>query len=159
MIRDISESGPRLRITAVLLLRLVLGAVFVYAAYTKLRDPWALFAMSIDSYKLLPEWGVIAAAHTLPWFELLLGLVLISGLALRYAAAAAALVLTAFFTAMLIGYARGLEIDCGCFGPGEALGPRTLLRDGTLVVLAIVLAVLSMRPARKAKPREITMSV
>jgi uncharacterized membrane protein YphA (DoxX/SURF4 family) len=134
---------------AVLLLRLILGAVFVYAAYTKLRDPWLLFAMSIDSYKLLPEWAVLALARTLPWFELLLGAVLISGLALRYASAAAATILTVFFTAMLIGYARGLAIDCGCFGPGEALGPKTLLRDGTLVSLAILLAILSMRRAPK----------
>ena len=137
---------------AVLLLRLLLGAVFVYAAYTKLRDPWAVFAMSIDSYKLLPEWGVIAVARTLPWFELLLGVVLIianRGLALRYASVAGAALLGGFFILMAISYARGLEIDCGCFGPGEALGPKTLVRDGTLVTLAIVLAILSMRRSPK----------
>ena len=37
-----------------LVLRLLLGAVFVYAAYTKLRQSWLLFALSIDSYQLLP---------------------------------------------------------------------------------------------------------
>jgi len=130
----------------VVLLRLLLGVVFVYAACAKLRDPWTLFAMSIDSYRLLPEWGVVTLARTLPWFELLLGLALISGLALRYASAAGAALLGAFFIIMIISYARGLAIDCGCFGPGEALGPKTLLRDGTLVILAITLAVMSMRP-------------
>jgi uncharacterized membrane protein YphA (DoxX/SURF4 family) len=134
---------------AVLLLRLLLGAVFVYAAYTKLRDPWAVFAMSIDSYKLLPEWGVIAVARTLPWFEMLLGVVLIIGIALRYASIAGAALLGFFFFLMAISYARGLQIDCGCFGPGEALGPKTLVRDGTLVMLAIALAVLAMRPSSK----------
>ena len=131
---------------AVLLLRLLLGLVFVYAAYTKLRDPWTLFAMSIDSYRLLPEWGVLTLARTLPWFELVLGLLLISGLALRYASVAGAALLGVFFIIMIISYARGLAIDCGCFGPGEALGPKTLLRDGTLVLLAIALAVMSIRP-------------
>ncbi len=130
---------------AVVLLRLLLGAVFVYAAYMKLRDPWTLFAMSIDGYKLLPEWGVVTLARTLPWFELVLGLVLISGLALRYASVAGAALLGVFFVIMTISYARGMAIECGCFGPGEALGPKTLLRDGTLVILAIALAVLSMR--------------
>ena len=130
---------------AVVLLRLLLGAVFVYAAYMKLRDPWTLFAMSIDGYKLLPEWGVVALARTLPWFELILGLALISGLALRYASVAGAALLGVFFVIMAISYARGMAIECGCFGPGEALGPKTLLRDGTLVLLAIALAVLSMR--------------
>jgi uncharacterized membrane protein YphA (DoxX/SURF4 family) len=134
---------------AVLLLRVVLGLVFIYAAYTKLRDPWAIFAMSIDSYKLLPEWGVIAVARTLPWFELLLGAALIIGVGLRYSSVAGAALLGFFFIAMAISYARGLQIDCGCFGPGEALGPKTLLRDGTLVALAIVLAVLAIRRSPK----------
>jgi uncharacterized membrane protein YphA (DoxX/SURF4 family) len=130
---------------AVVLLRLLLGAVFVYAAYMKLRDPWTLFAMSIDGYKLLPEWGVTTLARTLPGFELVLGLALISGLALRYASVAGAALLGVFFIIMTISYARGMAIECGCFGPGEALGPKTLLRDGTLVLLAIALALLSMR--------------
>ncbi len=75
---------------AILLLRLLIGAVFVYAAYTKLRDPWTLFAMSVDSYKVLPEWAVLVVARSLPWFELVLGLALIGGLALRHASAVAA---------------------------------------------------------------------
>jgi uncharacterized membrane protein YphA (DoxX/SURF4 family) len=149
---------------AIILLRLTIGVVFLYAAYTKLRDPWTLFAMSIDSYKLLPEWAVLAVARSLPWFELALGVVLISGLALRHASVAAAGLLGVFFTLMIVSYARGLTIDCGCFGPGEALGPKTLLRDGTLLSLAIVLAVLAMLPAREITPRnvapeKITMSV
>ena len=141
---------------AMLLLRVTIGAVFLYAAYTKLRDPWALFAMSVDSYKILPEWAVLAVARTLPWFELALGVVLISGLTLRYASVAAAALLTVFFTLMIVSYARGLTVDCGCFGPGEALGPKTLLRDGTLLSLAIVLAVLAMLPAREITPRNVT---
>lgn len=149
---------------SILLLRLAIGVVFLYAAYTKLRDPWALFAMSVDSYKILPEWAVLVVARWLPWFELALGVVLISGLALRYASVAAAGLLGVFFTLMIVSYARGLTIDCGCFGPGEALGPKTLLRDGTLLSLAIVLAVLAMRAAREitppnVAPQKITMSV
>jgi uncharacterized membrane protein YphA (DoxX/SURF4 family) len=127
------------------LLRLLIGAVFVYAAYTKLRDPWQVFAMSVDSYKMLGESAVIAVARTLPWFELALGVLLIAGLALRYVSATAAALLMVFFALMIVSYARGLAIDCGCFGPGEALGPKTLLRDGTLAALAIALAVLAMR--------------
>jgi|HubBroStandDraft_1064217.scaffolds.fasta_scaffold11525_2 uncharacterized membrane protein YphA (DoxX/SURF4 family) len=148
---------------AILLLRLTIGAVFLYAAYTKLRDPWALFAMSVDSYKILPEWAVLAVARSLPWFELALGVVLVSGFVLRHASVVAAGLLAVFFTLMVVSYARGLTIDCGCFGPGEALGPKTLLRDGTLLSLAIVLAVLAMLPAREitppnVAPEKITMS-
>ena len=73
-----------------LVLRLLLAGVFLFAAYTKLRQPWLLFAMSIDSYGILPEWAVLASARILPWAELVLGLLLLSGVWLRYAAVAAA---------------------------------------------------------------------
>jgi uncharacterized membrane protein YphA (DoxX/SURF4 family) len=132
------------RIT-VLALRIVLGCIWLYAAYTKLRDSWLLFAMSIDAYKLLPEWAVLAVARTLPWIELALGLLLLTGLALRYASLASATVLAVFFAAMISAYARGLGIDCGCFGPGDALSWKTLLRDGTLLTAAIALAALCWR--------------
>ena len=62
-----------------LVLRLLLGAVFIYAAYTKLRQSWLLFALSIDSYQLLPEWAVYALARTLPLLELALGVLLMAG--------------------------------------------------------------------------------
>lgn len=129
-----------------LVLRLLLGAVFVYAAYTKLRQSWLLFALSIDSYQLLPEWGVLAVARTLPWLELGLGLLLIAGLWLRYVAVAAATLLGGFFTVMAISYARGTGIDCGCFGVGEALSITTLARDGALVLAGSVLVALSRLP-------------
>src|ERR1035438_7645817 len=67
------SSSKTLR-AVMLVLRIALGAVFVYAAWTKLRTPWELFAMSIDSYQLLPLRAVELVAHTLPWFELAVGL-------------------------------------------------------------------------------------
>ena len=128
-----------------ILLRIALGVVFEYAGYVKLREPWLVFAMSIDAYQILPEPAVLATARTLPWFELILGLTLASGFALRYAAIAAAVLLGTFFTIMLIAYSKGLAIDCACFGPGDIISLKTLARDGTLVAAAIALAVLSRR--------------
>jgi uncharacterized membrane protein YphA (DoxX/SURF4 family) len=133
---------------ALLVLRLVLAAVFVYAAYTKLRDPWMMFAMSIDAYQVLPEWAVLTLGRTLPWLELLLGLLLAAGLLLRHAAAGATMLLGAFFAIMLWAFAKGMAIDCGCFGPGETIGPRTLARDGALLAMSGVLTVLATRQFR-----------
>src|SRR5690348_15631785 len=101
-------------------LRIVLGGVWLYAAYTKLKQPWLIFAMSIDAYHLLPEWAVLTIARTLPWIELAVGILLIGGLLLRYASTAGAAMLAIFFAAMISAYTRGLAIDCGCFGPGDA---------------------------------------
>ena len=126
-------------------LRVLLGAVFAYAAYTKLRQPLLIFAMAIDSYRLLPEQAAVALAYTIPWCELALGVLLVAGVWLRYTSWTAAAMLGFFFTMMVIAYARGLGIDCGCFGVGEALGPVTLARDGALVAAAIALAILVRR--------------
>jgi uncharacterized membrane protein YphA (DoxX/SURF4 family) len=134
-----------------LALRLVLAAVFLYAAYTKLRQPWLLFALSIDSYQLLPQWAVLTIARTLPWLELLLGLLLASGFGLPYVALATSLQLVIFLGVMLRGYAKGLGIDCGCFGAGEALTIKTLIRDGLLTAGAIVLTVSAFQSRRTSR--------
>jgi uncharacterized membrane protein YphA (DoxX/SURF4 family) len=137
------RSSASRQIGSVLLLagRVVLGGVFLYAAYTKLRHPWMLFAMSVDSYQMLPEWGVTLVARALPWLELALGALLILGIGLRFVATAASALLVGFFLVMLRSYSQGLGIDCGCFGFGEKLGVRTLLRDGALVAFSLVIMV------------------
>jgi uncharacterized membrane protein YphA (DoxX/SURF4 family) len=117
--------------------RLILGAVFVYAGYVKLRQPWMLFAMSIESYQLVSDSLRDFLAQTLPWFELVLGLLLLTGLALRWTATVTAGLLVFFFCVMLHAFLKGMQIDCGCLGPNEKLGPWTLARDGALLTLAL----------------------
>ncbi len=108
--------------------RLVLGALFVFAGYTKLGSP-VLFEMAVDTYQLLPPVGVIVVARSLPWLELVLGMLLLRGWKLKYVATFTALLLGAFLLTMSITYARGIEANCGCFGFGEPISPRTLARD------------------------------
>lgn len=124
---------------ALLIGRIVLGAVFIYAAYLKLHAPWYIFAASIDSYQMLPPWAVQFLAHTLPWLELALGIVMMVGYKLRWVALVSGLMLLVFWVSMFRAFATGLGIDCGCFGPGERVSNLTLLRDGALVALAIFL--------------------
>jgi uncharacterized membrane protein YphA (DoxX/SURF4 family) len=119
-----------------LIARIALAAIFIYAAWVKLRAPWFLFAASIDSYRMLPSGAVVFIARTLPWFELLLGLLLLIGFRVRWVAAICGALLGAFWLSMLRAYLKGMEIDCGCFGPGEAISIFTLLRDGAMVALA-----------------------
>jgi uncharacterized membrane protein YphA (DoxX/SURF4 family) len=137
-----------------LFLRLALGAVFVYAAWTKLRAPWQLFAMAVDAYGLLPLWAVTVVARALPWAELLLGLLLISGWFLRTASLAASALLLGLFAILVRTYASGIQIECGCFGPGDAISIRSLARDGSLLLASLVLAGMALwnrrRPALKS---------
>lgn len=141
---------PRLILT----LRLLLAAVFLYAAYTKLRQPWMLFAMSIDAYQLFPQWAVLLLGHWLPWVELFIGLFLAGGIFLRYIAAGATGLLLVFFALMTRAFIKGMAIDCGCFGLGEAISVKTLLRDGLLVALSLVLTLLARAPALPSPSQE-----
>lgn len=122
--------------------RLVLGALFVYAGFSKLYPPehQFLFEMAVSAYQLLPVWAVIVVARGLPWFEVALGLILILGWKLRYSSILTALIVGGFIAAMAITYARGIEADCGCFGIGEPISPFTLARDSILLIMAVYLA-------------------
>lgn len=137
-----------LRIAA-LLLRFALGIIFLYAAWTKISRPWELFAMSIDSYELLPLKWVELVARTLPWIEAAIGVLLIAGVFLRSAAVATTLLLAVFFGLMVRAYAKGMQINCGCFGAGEVISWKTLLRDGSMLAAALVLTSMSFLRARK----------
>ncbi len=130
--------------------RIVLGAVFIYAAYVKLRDPWQLFAMSIDSYRILPLNLVELSARVIPWLELAIGLLLIAGIWLRVSGTIVSLLLLTFFGLMVRAYAKGMEISCGCFGPGELISWKTLLRDGALVATAVAMTSLAFLNHRKS---------
>jgi uncharacterized membrane protein YphA (DoxX/SURF4 family) len=137
---EVRAADREVRIRAVaLVLRLGLGAIFVYSAWSKLKDSWALFAMAVDSYQVLPLWGVQWVARTLPWVELLIGVLLIVGRWMRVTTVACSVLLLVFFGLMIRAHLKGMEINCGCFGTGEAISWRTLLRDGAMVAGSLVL--------------------
>jgi uncharacterized membrane protein YphA (DoxX/SURF4 family) len=127
----------------VLILRIALGAIFIYAAYTKLTESWRLFAAGIASYEVLPMWAVELLARTLPWFELLVGLLLIAGRWLRVSTVATSALLLVFFSLMVRAYVKGMTIDCGCFGTGEAISWKTLLRDGGMLAGSLFVTVVA----------------
>lgn len=129
------------------LCRLALGALFIYAGFTKVYPPGHqfLFEMAVSAYQLLPAWGVIVVARALPWFEIALGFVLLLGWKLRYSSVLTALLVGGFIAAMAVTYARGIEADCGCFGLGEPISPITLSRDSLFLVMAVYLAVYAWR--------------
>ncbi len=126
-------------------LRLFMAGVFLYAAWVKIRTPWQLFAMSVDAYGILPQWAVVFVARTLPWFELFIGLGLLLGKGKRFFTGVATLLLFGFFVTMVRTYLAGMQIECGCFGPGDAISPRTLARDGALLAASAALMVVALR--------------
>lgn len=129
---------------ATLISRLILGGVFLFAGISKALDPGAL-ASSIRSYGLgLPEWFVSLSAYSLPYLEIILGLYLLAGLFTKSSAWATNGLMLLFIVALAQGAARGLEIDCGCFGAvaGNEAGSLWLdaLRDVGLLALGLHIA-------------------
>src|SRR5215467_12721182 len=103
-----TTSSSRVVRAVILLLRIALGAIFVYAAWVKLREPWQLFALAVESYKMLPLWAVEWTARTLPWLELAIGLALIAGLGLRISATITSAVLLVFIGALVRAKLKGM---------------------------------------------------
>lgn len=130
--------------------RLFIGGLFLVAGYAKLANRFE-FELAIESYQLLPVWGVIAVARTLPWFEVVLGLFVLRGWNLHWFATIATALLGFFLATMAITFSRGVEATCGCFGLGEPVSPRTLLRDTIFFLPAVYLTISSWRRVRNQK--------
>jgi protein-disulfide isomerase len=128
--------------------RLVLGVVFLIAGWQKLDDPRA-FLRAVRAYEATPEWLSHGIAYGLPVLEICVGLLLIFGVVTRYAAAITGVLLVFFLIGIIEVGARGIKLECGCFGGGgSTTGHNTYLldslRDVGLLVLAVFLVLWPM---------------
>lgn len=99
------------------LIRLVLAGVFISAGLLKVVDPQSS-VQAVRGYELLPLAWTTVIGHALPFVEIALGLLLVAGVFTRQVAIVSAGLLSAFIAAVVSAAARGLTIDCGCFGGG-----------------------------------------
>jgi uncharacterized membrane protein YphA (DoxX/SURF4 family) len=164
------QSSPfNLRRAIIWIGRLVLAGIFIYAGYSKLFlpnfIPWPFFALrfslstnlsnfavQVESYKLLSPGGVSFVAHTLPFAEIILGLLLLIGWQLRIWATIVTLIMLGFFAVVVHSYALGMQINCGCFATPEPLTIKTVYRDGAFVALALLMTAFTFMEARKPHP-------
>ncbi len=133
--------------------RLVLGTVWLVAGVLKLPEP-SEGVRAVRAYRLLPESLVPVVGHSLPVLEVLLGLCLLLGLMTRLSAVLSTLLLVAFVVGIASAWARGLSIECGCFGGGGGPGqdaaaqyPGEIARDLGLLALSGWLAWRPRTPA------------
>jgi uncharacterized membrane protein YphA (DoxX/SURF4 family) len=130
-----------------LLARLVLAGVFLVAGGMKVSD-LAASGRAVNAYQILPYDAATVVGAALPFIELALGVLLLLGIATRVAAAAASVLLVVFIAGIASVWARGLSIDCGCFGKGgelaEGVSPHyggEIVRDVAFLALAVFLLV------------------
>lgn len=131
--------------------RLLLGVVALVAGLSKIGDLPAS-VRAVRAFELLPEQLAVIAGTTLPMIEIVLGVLLLLGLFTRVAAIGFGLLLVAFSIAIVSAWARGLAIDCGCFGGGGPVDPaettylQDLLRDLGMIAAAAVLVIRPRTP-------------
>jgi uncharacterized membrane protein YphA (DoxX/SURF4 family) len=127
--------------------RLVVAGVLIVAGWLKMGAP-AISIKAVEAYELLPAAVAEIVGYVLPILEIVIGLLLVVGLLTRLAAIGGGLLMLAFVIGIASAWARGLNIDCGCFGGGGALAPGQqanylpeILRDLGILALAAWVAV------------------
>ena len=88
------------------------------------------FVQAVRAYDATPEWLSKAIGYGMPVLELCLGVLLIVGIMVRIAAAVSALLLLVFLIGIIQAAARGIQLECGCFGGGGHDGRRHVLHAG-----------------------------
>jgi uncharacterized membrane protein YphA (DoxX/SURF4 family) len=139
-------SSPRVRDVVGLLARLVLGGVVLVAGLLKVGH-LETSARSVRAYQLLPYDVAGYLGYGLPILEVAIGALLILGLFTRFSAAVGGFLMVVFIIGIASAWARGLSIDCGCFGKGGTIAasqtqyPQEIARDVGLFACAVWLMV------------------
>jgi uncharacterized membrane protein YphA (DoxX/SURF4 family) len=114
--------NDRFQPVVTLLARLILGGVLLAAGGLKVFKPTDS-ANAVAAYKLMPTEIAHLIGYALPWLEVAIGLLLIVGFMVRPAAVFSGLIMVVFIGAIASVWARGMLIDCGCFGGGGEIDP------------------------------------
>jgi uncharacterized membrane protein YphA (DoxX/SURF4 family) len=127
--------------------RLILGGVLLVAGALKVTDPYSS-ATSVRAYQILPVDLANLLGFILPFAEVAIGVFLIVGIWVRLNALAGGALMIMFIIAIGQAWARGISLDCGCFGKGGLLDTDELpvwnytleiARDIVLAAFAIYL--------------------
>jgi uncharacterized membrane protein YphA (DoxX/SURF4 family) len=123
-----------------LVLRFTISFIFIYAGIEKIANP-ETFAISISNYRLFPISIINFFAITLPWIELVSGILLLFGIAVKENSSIIFSFLLVFTIAIIISLFRGLSIDCGCFGKGTQIGLMKLGENTLMIIGSFLLIV------------------
>ena len=133
--------------------RFILAGVFISSGILKLKDGTLQFAAAITGYQVVPEQYIYPIAQYFPWVEIALGLIILSGIKIRWSSIAAAGLMLFFIVLLSTTLYRGIETNCGCFGSGDRITWKTVLRDGSFLVPAMYLVIESWWPKRSKTSR------
>ncbi len=133
---------PKRQQVLLFLARIWLGGLFAFSGWSKAVEPYENFRGVLSQYALIPSAVAPLIARSFPWVELITGVFLITGYALRASALGAAALSGVFV--LLIGISQvfgfALPAECGCFGAGLHFTPSQMLGiDALSVILALLI--------------------
>lgn len=134
--------------------RLTLAAIFLAAAPQKILNP-ADFAVSVESYLILPDLLVNAVTLILPWLEILLAMLLVCRVWMGATLILSNLLLVVFLGAIVSAHLRGINLDCGCFSSaGETTDDMRwyIIRDSAFLILGLATAWMEAKHGVSAEP-------
>jgi putative oxidoreductase len=133
------------------LIKLAIGGFFIYAAVGKIINPDE-FARSIHNYRMMPPDIINLMAITIPWIEIIAAVCLIIGFKTKGANLIIAGMLVVFIIALSSAYARGLNINCGCFSSAAALKSDLLMRiieDVLMLIGCLIIAIVGEKRSNR----------
>lgn len=117
----------------------VLGVTFALSGGLKLAEPknWRQQSADLD----VPS----SVATVVPWYEVVLGAALLSGLLRPWPSMLAGFTLAVFTWFLARRMLDGTRPPCACFGSRSTrpLGPRHLARNGALILVAAISVVVA----------------
>jgi len=141
-----------------LMLRLVLGGIFLWSGLEKIQDSQT-FADNIASFRLLPVFLVNPWALGLPPLEILIGTAMIANWKRRDVTLGVVILTTLFLFALIQAFLRGFIVDCGCFGSKGHSSLETswipIIRDIALLAASLWLykeSIKDVGPIASSKP-------
>lgn len=144
-------TSSRVRDGVGLLVRFGLAAVWLISGAIKVADP-AQFRVAVHAYRLFGDGVADVLATAVPLIEIVFGVLLLAGLGTRLVAVLSAVLFVAYIAGVMQAWARGLTIDCGCFGGGGQVSAgqtaygAEIARDVGFTVMALWLAVRPRTP-------------
>jgi putative oxidoreductase len=133
-----------------LILRIVIGGIFIVSGLGKLLSPYQNFLYVIQAYQLLPSWGEVLTAQIFPWIELITGLFVFLGLWTSWSLRGALVLFGIFVVVVGQALVRGLPLEsCGCFGEWVHLKPQTVIVMDSASLLVVSLLLRNILLARK----------
>lgn len=131
--------GKSLAGVMLVLMRLILGCIFLYSGLEKVAHPYD-FLGNVYDFELTGAGLSVVVAMVMPWLELLLAVSLLFNLFSGGALLGCALLGILFVGVQFSAIVRGLSVNCGCFGPDESkmVGMATFVRTCSIALMAMV---------------------